>query len=258
MNIKTLFTTFSAILIAANALAWGQIGHDTTCSIAENHLSRKAKKHISKVFDGKSIVYWSNWLDNACHHPEYAYASTWHYKNINEGERYEDVRPAEKGDIVTAITDIISKLKSHKLTKDEEALALKMIIHFFGDLHQPMHFGRKTDLGGNKVNVFFFREKTSLHHVWDEELPENGHKWTYDEWTYQLDRLTKNEIAEICKGSVDDWARETYEQTLRVYAATPEGTKISYDYLAEWTPVVEQQFIRGGIRLAYILNDIYK
>lgn len=255
---KQLISFLAAIMIVADCFAWGQIGHDTTCSIAENHLSRKAKKKISKVFDGKSIIYWSNWLDNASHRPEYAYTSTWHYKNINADQEYKDVEPFEKGDIITALNEQIEKLKSHKLSKDEEALALKMVVHLMGDLHQPMHFGRKTDLGGNRVKVLFFKEETNLHHVWDEDLVEAGHAWTYDEWTYQLDRLDKKAIKELCQGSIDSWGEETYGIAKQVYATAPEGTKMSYDYVADWTPVVEQQFVRGGIRLAYVLNEIYK
>lgn len=258
MKFKFIISLFTAAMIVADCFAWGQIGHDTTSSIAERHLTKKAKKKISKILDGKSIVYWSNWLDNACHHPEYAYAATWHYKNIEEGQNYEEVPPFESGDIVTALNEQIGKLKSHNLSKEEEALALKMLIHFFGDIHQPMHFGRKVDLGGNKVKVKFFKADTNLHHVWDEELVESGHKWTYDEWTDQLDRLSKDQIWQLCQGDIDDWAQETFAITKKIYEATPEGTNISYDYVAEWTPTVEQQFVRGGIRLAYILNEIYK
>lgn len=255
---KHILTFFAAMLIIADCFAWGQVGHDTTAQIAENHLSRKAKKKIKKVLDGKSILYWSNWLDNASHHPEYAYASTWHYKNIDEGQEYKDVPPYEKGDIITALNDMTAKLKSHKLSKEEEALSLKILVHLMGDLHQPMHLAHKSDIGGNKIDVKFFRYDTNLHHVWDEDLVEKGHHWTYDEWTYQLDRVSKAEIKEIVKGDFDDWAQESFAYTQKIYKATPEGTKISYDYVAEWTPVVEERFLYGGIRLAHILNEIYK
>lgn len=255
---RKIITLLVTTMFVADCFAWGQVGHDATCSIAENHLTKKAKEHISEVFDGKSIIYWSNWLDNASHHPEYSYCSTWHYKNINEGQNYDEVEPLPTGNIITALTEQIAKLKSHNLTKDEEALALKIVVHLMGDLHQPMHFGRKTDLGGNKVQVRFFDTGTNIHHVWDEDLVEKGHKWTYDEWTNQLDRLSKDEMKQLCEGTLDDWGKESYEYAKKIYATAPSGTKISYDYIAEWTPVVEQQFVRGGIRLAYILNDIYK
>ena len=257
MKKRSILTLLILLTITIECMAWGQVGHDTTCNIAERHLSKRAKKMISRLLDGKSIVYWSNWLDNASHHSEYAYTATWHYKDVEEGQSYEDVKPLDTGDIITALTEQIAKLKSHSLAKADEALALKIVVHLMGDLHQPLHFGRKADLGGNNIKVRFFNESTNLHHVWDEDLVEKGHRWTYDEWTYQLDRLSKEEINQLCTGTLDDWAKETYECAKGIYDATPAGTKISYDYVAEWTPLVEQQFVKGGIRLAYILNEIY-
>jgi len=258
MNFKSLTTTFISCLLAAECFAWGQIGHDATCQIAENHLSRKAKKKIAKALDRQSIVYWSNWLDNASHQPEYAYAKTWHYKNIDEGQTFDEVPTPESGDIISALTDLYNKLKSHTLSKEEEALSLKMFVHLMGDLHQPMHMGHLSDIGGNTWKVMFFKEETSLHHVWDEELVESGHRWTYDEWAYQLDRKSKKEIAEIVKGDFTSWAKETFAYTQQVYNTAPRGAKLSYDYIATWTPIVEERFIYGGLRLAYLLNEIYK
>lgn len=260
---KSILTLMAVFFAITECLAWGQVGHDATCNIAERHLSKKALKRITAALDGKSIVYWSNWLDNASHQPEYAYAKTWHYKNIDEGQRYEDVPPFETGDVITALTEQIAKLKAHQqgkqpLSHEEEALALKILVHLMGDLHQPMHMGHQTDLGGNRVSVEFFKEKTNLHHVWDEDLVEAGHHWTYDEWTDQIDRATKQEEAEILKGELNDWGKETFALATLVYKETPAGTKLSYDEVARWTPLIEQQFLKGGLRLAMILNEIYK
>ena len=65
---------------ATDLLAWGQKGHDVTCEIAERHLDRGARKAVRRLLQGKSMVYWSNWLDNASHTPEYAYTKTCHDK----------------------------------------------------------------------------------------------------------------------------------------------------------------------------------
>lgn len=248
-----LATTF----VVTRVHAWGQVGHDTTCKIAERHLTEKTLQKITSILDGKSIVYWSNWLDNASHQTEYAYTSTWHYKNIDEGQVYEEVPSFETGDVVERVEWLTEQLAKGGLTHEEEALYLKMLVHLVGDLHQPMHMGHKSDLGGNRVYVEFFKEKTNLHHVWDEDLVEKGHHWTYDEWTEQIDRATAEQEAEMVKGTPKEWGRETFEWATKVYTATPAETKISYDYVAEWTPVVEEQFLKGGLRLAHILNRIY-
>ncbi|MBO4451393.1 MAG: S1/P1 nuclease [Bacteroidaceae bacterium] len=257
MKKAILISLVAMSLIATEGLAWGQKGHDVTCAIAEKHLTKRAKRHIKKVLDGKSIVYWGNWLDNASHTPQYEYTKSWHYKNINADQTYDEVPPFKDGDVVVAINEQISKLKSGELSHEEEALALKMLIHFLGDIHQPMHLGHQTDLGGNRVNVLFFKEETNLHTVWDTDLVESAHKWGYPEWVDQIDRLNRKERKAIEQGTADDWARETYRYAQAVYENTPEGTKISYDYVAKYTPLVEQQLLKGGIRLARILNEIY-
>lgn len=245
-------------LYVTDAFSWGQKGHDTTCAIAEQHLSCKARHKISKVLDGKSIVYWSNWLDNASHTPEFAYTSTWHYKNIDANETYETALENENGDVVRAIDAQIAALKSGKLNKEAEALALKMLVHLMGDLHCPMHMGHKSDRGGNRWQVQYFNQGKNLHGIWDTDVIESAHKWTHTEWAEEVDRVTRKEAKEIAKGSINEWGKETYSITATIYDGTPVGSSLSYDYVSQWTPVVEQQLLKGGIRLAAVLNEIYK
>lgn len=109
--------------------------------IAENHLSQAAADSVLAILDGRSPVYWANWLDNASHTPEYAYTKTWHYKNIDEGVDYADAPLNPKGDVVTAIREQIYILSDSVSTRAQKALALKILIHCVGDMHQPMHMG---------------------------------------------------------------------------------------------------------------------
>lgn len=264
-------STIAAFLVATSCMAWGQKGHDTTCAIAQQHLTDKAKARIADILDRKSILYWSNWLDNAVHTPEYAYAKTWHYKNIDEGQSYSEVPPFADGDVVWAIEMLTAKMEQFEQNatatasqplpadqKAEETLALKMLVHLVGDLHQPMHMGHATDLGGNQIKVKFFGRDANLHSVWDTNLVESAHAWSHSEWVEEIDRTTPAEAEAIVAGTVSDWGQETFNIAGEIYADTPEGTKISYDYVAKWAPVVEQQFLRGGLRLAALLNEIFK
>lgn len=241
-----------------DCLAWGQKGHDVTCAIAQRHLSRKAQKQIAYLLDGKSIVYWSNWMDNASHQKEYAYTKTWHFKNIEEGEAYEDAALCETGDVVTAINAMADALRSGKLNREQAALDLKFLVHLVGDAHCPMHLSHKSDRGGNQVQVQYFRAGKNLHSIWDSGIVESAHNWTFSEWVSEIDRCDAGEIKEIVKGSPDDWAAETYEVAKSIYAETPSGSSLSYDYVSRWAPVVEQQLLKGGLRLASILNSIFK
>lgn len=248
----------STLLAATSLMAfgWGQKGHDTVAYIAECHLSPEAKSAADSLLDGKSIVYWANWLDNASHTPDYAYSKTWHYKNIDEGVEFMEAPLNPSGDVVTAISEQLAILSDTTQSKEARALALKMVVHLTGDIHQPMHMGHASDLGGNRWQVKYFNSPKNLHSVWDSNILEGGHKWSYTEWQQQIDRATPEEAAIIISSlNPADWGAETFEIANTIYATTPEGTNIEYSYIADWTPVIEQQLLKGGLRLAAVLNE---
>ena len=116
----------------------------------------------------------------------------------------------------------------------------------------------KKDDGSVDFTQDFFGKPTNLHAVWDDMLVESAKKWSYTEWQEQIDRLTDEEAAQIAAGEPADWVKETHEICKEIYASSPEGTDISYDYIFKYTPVVERQFLRGGHRLARLLNEIYR
>ncbi len=253
---KYIFVVLS-VLTALQAAAWSQKGHDTVAYIAECHFTPATADSVAYILDGKSPVYWANWLDNASHTPPYAYTKTWHYKNIDEGVAYEDAPLNPKGDVVTAIREQIAILADSVSTKGQKELAMKILIHCVGDMHQPMHMGHLSDQGGNRTKVRYFDRDTNLHSIWDGSLMNSGHAWTYTEWQHQLDRLPAGQEAAETAGNVDDWARQTYDIATRVYDYFPQGAKVSYNEIAAWTPTIEQQLLRGGLRLARILNAIF-
>lgn len=249
------------IMMASLALSgwgWGQKGHDVTCFIAQNHLTPAATAAVDSLLEGKTMVYWANWLDNASHTPEYAYSKTWHYKNVNEGVRYEEMPAHPAGDAVTAIKSRIEILNDPGASKADKQLALKMLIHIVGDIHQPMHMGHATDLGGNRVKLKYFGRETNLHSIWDSSLPESAHKWSYTEWSDQIDRISPEAEAAYTSGTVDDWAKQSVAIASEIYTAMPADTNASYDEVARWTPIIENQLLAGGLRLAAILNSIFK
>lgn len=254
---RNLFVLLACILCVRGAYGWGQKGHDVTAYIAECHLTPAAAAKIDKVLGGHSPVYYANWMDIASHTPRYDHTRTWHYLNVDAEQTLESMPRNPKGDVLTAVTSIVEKLKAGGLSPEEEALQLKMLIHLMGDMHCPMHLGRLSDLGGNLRPVLMFGRQTNLHSVWDTAIPEAAHKWSYTEWREQIDRLDETEAAAVRAGEPADWIAESLAICRDIYADTPEGTKISYDYVDKYTPVIERQFLRGGHRLARLLNEIY-
>lgn len=255
---KLMIAGAAMLSVSVNAYSWGQKGHDVVCAIAEQHLTDKARKRIGEIFEGKSLVYWCNWMDNASHQPDYRYSKTWHYANVDPNEDYDKVVKGKSGYVVYAIETQIGYLKKDSLDKVREAISLRMLIHMMGDLHAPMHMGHKSDRGGNKVQVQYFGNGTNLHKIWDSAIMNTVHSWSYTEWRNQIDITDEKRIAEIVAGDPCEWGRETYKISSSIYAETPAGSKLSFDYAYKWAPLIEDQLLKGGLRLAAVLNEIYK
>ncbi|MBQ7855968.1 MAG: S1/P1 nuclease [Alistipes sp.] len=255
---KRFLTLLCTLCFSLTAFGWGQKGHDVVAYIAECNLSPKAYARVVALLDDHSPVYYANWMDNASHTREYRYTKTWHYANVDEGHTFESMPRNEKGDVVKAIEDIVAALKSGSLTEQQEKLQLRFLIHLVGDIHSPMHAGRLSDLGGNKVPLSFFGKKTNLHSLWDTALVEAAHKWSYTEWQQQLDRhCPPQRKAQIAQGTPTEWFKQSHEIAKGVYLASQPKAKLSYWYLNYYTPIVEEQLLCGGLRLARLLNEIY-
>lgn len=252
---KRNFSFIIAAMSFSGAMAWGQKGHDVTAYIAEQHLTPATMAAVDSLLDGRSLVYWSNWLDNASHTPEYAYTKTWHYKNVDEGQNYYDAPVEPKGNVITAIHSQIEILNNPQTPEAEATLALKILTHLVGDLHQPMHMAHLSDRGGNDTRVIYFNRDNNLHSIWDTSILESGHKWSYTEWQQQIDRPATYDEALILAGDIDNWGYDTYTLCDAIYKGS--GGNLSYDYVALWTPVIEQQLLKGGLRLAHVLNTIF-
>ena len=254
---KILFICL-AMLIPTLASAWGQKGHDVVAYIAEKHLSKRTLKRVTEVLDGNSLVYVANWMDNASHTDEYAYTKTWHYVNVDPDEgSYNNSTKTSSGDVVTAINGIVERIKSGTLTDEQERAELMMLIHLVGDMHCPMHAGMKSDRGGNGTKVKYFGKQRNLHSVWDSEIVESAHRWSYSEWQQQVDRASRKEQKRIAQGCPNDWIEEAVLLARDIYTRSSTGENLSYDYVAHYAPVVEQQLLKGGIRLAKILEELY-
>ena len=240
-----------------SAMAWGQKGHDVVAYIAECHLTPRAAARVTAALGNHSPVYYANWMDNASHTDLYRYTSTWHYANIDEGYTFATMPRNEAGDVVSALETVIGELERGGLEPEQESLYLRMLIHFVGDLHCPMHAGHTSDRGGNERQVWYFSKSTNLHSIWDTDLVESAHRWGYTEWQREIDRLSRAERKAVVAGTPAGWLEETAAVCAEIYDSTPAGARVSYDYIAKYTPVIERQLVLAGHRLAAILNRIY-
>jgi len=245
----------SSITFATNPV-WGPTGHRATGKVAENHLTKRAKKKIDKLLKGESLAFVSTYGDEIKSDKKYNQFYTWHYVNMPLDSQYEDAKKNPKGDLVTGINTCISVLKDKHSTDDDKAFYLRMLVHLIGDLHQPMHIGRKEDKGGNTIQVQWFGKGTNLHRVWDTDMIEEWNM-SYLELADNTEDLSKEQVKSIQQGNVIDWVHDTHKLSKIAYQSVEVGEDLKYRYSYDHFSTVRKQLQKGGIRLAKLLNDIF-
>ena len=134
---------------------------------------------------------------------------------------------------------------------------LKLLIHFVGDIHQPLHVARKVDLGANRVRVQWFSNATNLHSVWDESLV-NFQQLSYSEYTRAINFTTRNQRLAWQKQPLSEWIIESYQITEKLYSEIKEpNQRLGYDYNFAHIQTVNERLLKGGVRLAGLLNEIF-
>lgn len=257
-NFLTLFALLVMIpisVLSANE-DWGRTGHRATGEIAEQHLSKKAKREINKLLNGQSLAIVSTYADEIKSDEKYRSYGPWHYVNYPFGGSYATHPKSERGDLIQGIDKCVSVLKDANSSREDKIFHLKLLVHFVGDLHQPLHVGIAEDRGGNRFQVRWFDKGTNLHRVWDEHLIEE-YNMTYTELAENSKSISEKQIEFIQSGTVQDWMAESREICEDVYANTKSGEDLRYNYMYRYMDTVRSQLQKGGVRLAGILNEIF-
>ena len=261
-NLKRIIVIAFLAYLPINANAWGVLGHRVVGEVADHYINAKTRKAIQQILGTESMAMTANWADFVKSEPSYSYLSNWHYVNLPEKLSKTDVfsylENYPEANIYSKINEMTMVLKNKNSTPDEKKLALRMLIHLVGDLHQPMHTARKDDLGGNKILLTWFGDKTNLHRVWDSDLIDfQGLSFT--EYTKAINYTTKQQVSTWQSSSLNEWVFESYEVCNKIYATgIKNDDKLSFRYNYDWIDTLNQQLLKGGVRLAGVLNNIYK
>jgi len=234
---------------------WGSTGHRALAEVASFYLTENAKNKINEILDGETIVTVSMYADDIRSDNRYDKYYDWHFINMELDEDYEDAVPSEKGDVFIAINKCLDILESDSLTDSDKSFYLKLLIHFIGDLHQPMHIGRYEDRGGNRVYVKWFGRNSNLHRVWDSEMI-NGYNMSYSELAKNLPTPENLEI-EFERDDLIDWVNETHSYTRKIYNDVSIDDNLGYEYQYQNFQIVKELILKGGMRLASVLNYLF-
>lgn len=246
--------------VSLPAAAWGPNGHRIVGQIAENHLTDAARKGISELIGRASLAQVSTWADEIKSDPAWRHASPWHYVNAPPGQTIEKAHKSPSGDVVEAIQRFERVLRNCGSGRKERVDALRFLVHFVGDIHQPLHAGYASDRGGNDIRVRWFGESTNLHTVWDEHLVEHQ-QLSFTEWVRFFGHAEPGEIGAWRRSNVYDWARESRSMLPAVYdygSSRSERTPyLGYAYIFKHADGVRLRLLQAGIRLSGMLNDIF-
>ena len=266
-----VLVALAAAALPTQAFAWGQEGHSIVAEIAQRALTPAAAAQVAKLLGPQvSMASVASWADDQKGASTYPNNAVWHYVDIPLADKaYNPATECANGDCVIAAIDKAEVQMSCATDAATRADWLKFLIHFVGDIHQPLHTIAEAT-GGNDIKVTVgFQGKmkpapafdTNLHAVWDSTLIT---KTVYD-WGAMVDMIEGDKaiMATAAADALDlktlDWALETHALASGAWAvpAAPDTTHnpvLDQTYYTTQIPVVEAQLAVAGLRLAGVLN----
>lgn len=251
--ISQAFLAVVACGLVTDALAWGTQGHQVIASLALTKLTPAARKEVDRLLavePGATLQSISTWADE---HRNPA-SGPWHYVNFPRDIcSYDAMRDCPAGKCVVGAIEKQVAILEFEVSDEKRLTALKYLVHFVGDVHQPLHAGYLDDKGGNKYQLQAFMRGSNLHALWDTGLIRNL-------------ALDSDALANRLLGSMG----ATSGQNLSMSIAAEESCKIvgmpgfyperkvGMDYLEKFTPVMEGRVTLAGARLAALLNKLLR
>ncbi|KAF4668730.1 hypothetical protein FOL47_002905 [Perkinsus chesapeaki] len=185
------------------AFAWGPDGHATVADTAAKYFNGNANKAVADIMGaGTRLADYSTWADSIRYGPEkdkWRWTSGLHYADTDNCQFVYARDCKDDYCVVGAIKNYTRQVADESLPLEQRQVALKFLTHFMGDVHQPLHAGRHSDLGGNRIYVdyeFADHKNANLHKVWDEKLIDEFEGSDYGDEYIQQDFNYDTPVAE--------------------------------------------------------------
>jgi len=247
-----------AVLLPTFCWGCGREEHQVITTVAEDHLNETTKVMLQSLIGNNRLYSISNWADEI--RKERRDTAPWHYVNIPLGSTYNASRdcPPPRSCVVVKIDDFIKVLTNKKAPREQRAEALKFVVHFVGDIHQPMHAAKESE-GGNSISVRFLNSDRcgpydcNLHGVWDTSMILHAGLEPGD-YAGRLEELIKSErLAGQDDGTPEQWANESVR--LAQASWVQDGANLDESYYQREIKIVDRQMALAGLRLAKLLNE---
>lgn len=245
------------LVISPLALAWSAKGHRSIAAIAEAELSPAARAQVQALLADEPSTRLASiavWADEIRDQEAWRHTGRWHFVNFPQGEcRYEPARDCrDERCVVGAIEDQRALLRDPATPRAQRIEALKFVVHFIGDVHQPLHAGWGFDRGGNDTQIRFNQMGSNLHALWDGMLID-----TLELEPAELVRHLQSQglpaAGSVAEGSAARWAEQSCRmiEDERLY---PERRFIDRAYVERTRPLAEAQMRLAAARLAAALE----
>jgi hypothetical protein len=253
------------LIASTSAFAWGGLGHRLVGELAERQLSPQVREQVRVLLREEkepTLAGVASWPDEVRDQPTYAWTAPLHYVNIRDKAcRFDAKRDCRGGHcVVSAIPRYTRTLSDPALSPAERAEALKFLVHFVGDIHQPLHSGHRPDKGGNEFQVSLRwrnapRRGTNLHSIWDHFLLASANE-SETAYAQRLAALPAPEVptAFDLAAASRRWAEESCALTDRGGFYPPRPGKLPEDYLERMRPLAEARVHLAAIRLAGLIE----
>lgn len=254
-NRQQVLVLLVAAALPLTASAWGPVGHRTVAGLAQERLSEPVQQQVRQLLqpdNESSLVDVATWADDLRDTDPARYRSTGklHYVNFSSAQcSYQPQRDCRKGECVVAAIERYQRiLADRSRPREERADALRFVVHFVGDVHQPLHASFKPDKGGNTVQLRYGRENWNLHAVWDSLLLKStGLRWP------QLVSKLETDLPRADATTPAQWAEESCV-AVRDGGVYPDGNSIDDAYLERELPLAERRLQQAAARLAALLE----
>ncbi|HLJ25107.1 MAG TPA: S1/P1 nuclease [Candidatus Angelobacter sp.] len=256
------------VLPCSQSFAWGYKGHRIVADIALNHLSSSAKQNLQTLLGNTDLAMISTWADEV--RPQRPESYGWHFVDIPKDSagfseerdcyRPDEKRPSSQTDHHNCVVDRITLFKQMLADKNasqpDRLEALKFLVHFVGDIHQPMHAVDEAR-GGNGIHIVEFgsaqcgKYPCNLHSEWDTGLIEHTGR-SEQEYVAFLEQMIVSKKLQA-GGTPQDWANESLRLAKQVWVN--DGGAVDQAYYQANISVVDERLALAGLRLAAMLND---
>lgn len=265
ISLSKLVSVAFCIACSAPVFGWGRTAHNAIAFIAEQEISERTKTGLSYYLGSGSIVQYAMWMDKMRKSPQHVGTLEGHSFAVDGNcdvlltETPFSKDPSRRDDGLYGFISMMDSLKNGQyktLPKSQVSRALKVIIHLVGDYHCPSHI-RYPDSMVNRI--IFNGRNIKYHSFWDSALIEYGHGWSFSEYAYVLDNISKREKYHLQEGDIVSWCEETAAICAPIHDWVSEGGVFDkYLIYSEALPLADMMIQRAGYRLAKVLDDIFR